>query len=100
MGGGAVMHKLIVPTVNLNGNTARDLVAQLRHVMHAIADTQQALTQASDVVHGRNFQLAEEPREQQYAAQRAWSERYALLETMHADMLALAVAIQNQEKRK
>lgn len=93
------MHKLIVPTVNNNGNTAKDLVGQLRHVLTCIAETQHAMSLASDIIHGRNFQLAEEPREQQYAAQRAWSERYAMLETMHADMLALAVAIQNQERR-
>lgn len=93
------MHQLIVPTVNLNGNSAKDLVGQLRHVLRCIAETQHAMSLASDVIHGRNFQLAGDPDQERYKAQRAWSERYAMLETMHADVLQLAMAIQEQDRR-
>lgn len=89
---------LVVPTVNLNGNPADDLVERLRGVIQAIKAAQESMANASDVIHGRNFQLAKDPDEMRDKAQLAWSERYVMLEKLHKEILDLALAIQEQKR--
>jgi len=87
---------LVVPTVNLNGNDADDLVAQLRDVLKALDDANSQMGAASDIFHGRNFQLADDPQRAQFDAQIAWTERRLAIIKMRDEIMELALAVQEQ----
>ena len=93
------MSPLVTPTINMNGNTAADLIAKLRGVLDAIHALQNAMTDASDLVHGRNFQYPTGEHARREASD-AWCERYLLIEAFDKEVLALAIAIQKQRHRK
>lgn len=90
------MTQLVVPTINLNGNDANDLVAQLRTVLKKLDEAAEAMAFSSDIFHGRNFQLAPNPRDAQFDAQLAWLERRTTLATLRDEIMTLALAIQEQ----
>jgi hypothetical protein len=93
------MTPLVTPRVNLNGNSAQDLVRQLADVINALTRLKAAMAGASDVVHGRNFQTATDPVAERMRAEDAWVERRRLVEVLHQDITALALAIQAQGER-
>ena len=92
------MTPLVVPRVNLNGNSAPDLVRQLAEVLNALTRVKAAMAQASDVVHGRNFQTSEDPAGERDLADAAWLERRRMIEVLHQEITNLALAIQEQGK--
>jgi len=86
------MTALVIPTVNINGTPAADLIEQLSAVCHALDHAREAIGLATP--HGRDFQmngqgLAEQARE-------AFRERQRVLARMSADFMDLALAIQSQ----
>ena len=94
------MDKLVVPTINLNGNTAESLVEQLKTVINAARELKLAIAAASDVTHGRNFQLSLDPITQRIDATHAWGERWAAANQMEDDFTELALAIQAQGRNR
>ena len=93
------MKPLLTPTINLNGNTAQDLLEKLRLVLHNINHLKESMRDASDIVHGRNFQLDQDPVNKQREAQAAWYERFVMVNDLHDEVLALALDIQAQDRR-
>jgi len=87
---------LVVPKINLNGNSAASLVEQLAAVLKAITTLKATMAEASDVVHGRNFQTFDDPVGTRDLADAAWLERRRMIEVLHQDITALALAIQEQ----
>jgi hypothetical protein len=90
------MTPLVTPRVNLNGNSARDLVLQLAEVLNTLTRVKAAMAAASDIVHGRNFQTADDPVAERMRAEDAWVERRRMVEVLHQDITSLALAIQEQ----
>lgn len=90
------MKPLITPTVNLNGNSARDLVEQLCRVMDALRDAEEAFAKNADVTHGRNFQTRLTGDAIAMQAAQAWGERRRALFDMREGVERLALAIQAQ----
>jgi hypothetical protein len=88
---------LVTPRVNMNGNSKQSLVDMLVNVKHALDDADKAFVEASDVVHGRNFQtLAFDATVRRNAAEDAWRERRLILQALAAEIYALAIDISNQ----
>jgi hypothetical protein len=90
------MKPLITPVINLNGNTADDLLEKLKLVLHNINHLQQSMTGAHDVVHGRNFQTVHNADITRREARDAWVERVDWLNQFHSDILTMALEIQAQ----
>jgi hypothetical protein len=89
-------HRLVLPTINLNGNTAEDLVAKLRTVLDALRTVESAMSNASDVHHGRNFQTRADCTQLAMDARDAWAERRGTIHRMVDEITDLAVNIQSQ----
>lgn len=97
------MKSLIPPTVNLNGDTADDLVEQCRTVCDACYDLIQALSAA--VPNGRNYQTQPDHWQVQDAtacerARDAHHERMLAVSALRQEFLALALNIQDQKGGK
>jgi hypothetical protein len=90
------MQPLIAPIPNLNGNSADSLVQQCRQILDAARELRDAIRNASDLVHGRNFQtlptvVAGLAREK---AAEAWRERQAWLRRFEAEVTEMALTIE------
>jgi hypothetical protein len=70
---------------------------QLRDVLDALTAVQDAMGAASDIHHGRNFQLSTEAWAHTKARD-AWNERRNMIQTLRTEILDLAVAIQEQKR--
>jgi hypothetical protein len=91
------INPLITPRANLNGNSKQSLVDMLLAVKHALEDADMAFVQASDCVHGRNFQsFGDRAMSMRGDAEDAWRERRLILQAMAAEIYALAIDISNQ----
>ena len=93
------LSSLVVPVINLNGNTANDLLDKLRVVLSKTVDLQAAMIGASDVVHGRNFQTVESPEFARLEAVRAWRQRFEMLDAFLTEMREFAIAIDEQNRK-
>lgn len=100
------MTHFIVPVINLNGNSAEDLVDKLKLVIDRLRDVEAAMADANDVCHGRNFQHLIRGRDTTrhvlttMEAQQAWGERRHLISKIRDEVMTLALAIQAQGKRE
>jgi hypothetical protein len=93
---------LIPPQPNLNGNTEKSLLDQLKVVMHNLEHVTESMSKANDCWHGRNFlpQGSPEARIMRDLAQDAWSLRFDVIKTMKEEILTLALQIQGGESPK
>jgi len=87
---------MVVPTCNLNGNSAEDLTDKARKVLDAWRELDNAFAAANDIVHGRNYQLQSDADRSQALA--AWGERRVLMEYLRREFEALAYSIADQRK--
>lgn len=94
------MKPLIVPTVNLNGNTAESLLEQLKELMTTLTAVEMAFANASDVVHGRNFQTLPKSGDVHYEAVQAWQERRTAIANINDELVQLARAIHSQKRER
>lgn len=87
---------LIPATPNLNGNTEKSLLDQLRGLMDSLRDVRENLSVCSDHWHGRNFlpQGSPEARIFRQLAEDAWRLRMDAIDSMHEEILTLALTIQ------
>jgi hypothetical protein len=90
------MQPLITPIPNLNGNSADSLVQQCRQILAATRALRDAIRNASDLVHGRNFQTlpAGVATVARAAAEDAWRERQAWLSRFEAEVTEMALTIE------
>jgi uncharacterized protein YqgV (UPF0045/DUF77 family) len=88
------MKPLVLPQINLNGSTRKSLVEQQCDVLAAIRELQKAMQEASP--NGRDYQTA--PMGTFNRAQEAWRERWQVIEDMHKEIEAHALAIQDSGK--
>jgi hypothetical protein len=95
-----MMHPLIAPQLNLNGNTAESLMNQLKLVLHNIDHLREAMRAANDVNHGRNFQTMRYGDDVARQAQQAWAERINMIGALHDEVITLAMEIQSQDYAK
>jgi hypothetical protein len=89
--------KLVTPIVNLNGNTAESLIAQLKDVLNALHQLEQAMAKSSDIWHGRNFQTMKDGDVVSQKARRAWNERQRMVGELHNEVLTMAAVILDQK---
>lgn len=90
---------LVHPVVNLNGNPAADLIDKLLAVKHSVVTAAYSMSQASDVIHGRNYQTCRHPDATRERAERAWVARLHILNAIAEDVEKLALEIQRQGRR-
>lgn len=84
------------PVVNLNGNSASSLVDQLKGVLTALTAVEQAMHNASDCWHGRNFQTLPDGEARQRATMDAWHERMRAIADTYNEVMAMALDVQKQ----
>jgi hypothetical protein len=100
------MKPLVYPVVNLNGNDADDLLKQTMGVLDHVRALQGAMINASDLVHGRNFQHlihGDDWYQHEHVvgkARDAWRERIRWLETLEHDLTNMALDIQRQKRER
>jgi hypothetical protein len=92
---------LIPAQPNLNGNTEESLLNQLRSLMDSLRDVSECLSGCSDHWHGRNFlpQGSAEAQLMRKMAENAWRLRMDAINSMHEEVLALALEIQGGSKQ-
>jgi len=90
----------IAPTANLNGNSASDLIRQCRTIMDCARELEQAIGNANDLWHGRNFlpQGSDEAMERRQLAQDWWHKRRARVTRLYEEVLQVALAIQKRDQ--
>jgi hypothetical protein len=84
------MKPLLPPQINLNGSPRERLVEQQCDVLRALRELQKAMGEASP--NGRDYQTM--PMGTFSRAQEAWQERWQVIEDMHREIEAHALAIQ------
>lgn len=94
------MKLLVVPIINMNGNTADSLLDQLRGVMLSLSNAERAMAEASDVWHGRNFQTLKNGESISREAREAWHEQMRLVGQIHNNVLVLARDILKQKHER
>lgn len=100
------MKPLVNPVINLNGNSADDLLAKVLKVLNNLRLTQEAMMDASDLTHGRNFQHLihgndwSEHHSLVSDAQQAWGERRHVLEDLEHELTNMALDIQSQRRER
>jgi hypothetical protein len=96
---GELWKPLLVPVVNLNGNSAHEMVDEVMDVRRALDGTISLLRKAvANVAHGRNFQTTEDVMRAVNEAQDAWVQRYIVLHIIQSELEDLALAIQRQDR--
>ena len=92
---GQPLQKMIMPIVNLNGNSKKDLVGEAMKVAIALDEAMTVMARAAaELGHGRNFQTSG-PGEGMEARQRLY-ERVELLRALQGEFSAMAQAIHDQ----
>lgn len=86
---------MIVPVVNLNGNTRADLVEQAANINQALVAAIKLIREA-DLTHGRNFQTVKDAAALTRRAVADKAEHISSLEAMARDYGDLAYAISIQ----
>lgn len=100
------MKLLVNPVVNLNGNSADDLLEKTMDIVRHIGALKNAMNRASDLTHGRNFQHLikgedwTEHHVEVRQAQQAFADRYVLLDNMEHEFTNMALDIQRQQRER
>jgi hypothetical protein len=89
------MVDLIVPVVNMNGNTREQLVEELQNAFDKVRDAQYAVL-ACDWSHGRNFQTLPDGNALAIVAREQKADIVRTLDDMHRQLLRLAFEISEQ----
>lgn len=90
--------QLQTPQTNMNGNTPSSLVDQLKDVLTSLNHVERAMSNATDIGHGRNFQTLADGENRARLAREAWRERMLTIHEIHDEVLEIARAIQQQER--
>jgi hypothetical protein len=85
---------IMVPRINMNGNTKSQLVAELAVVEEHLKKAIEAL-RAADYAHPRNFQTVS-ARDAEALARKQHESRLAKLEEVYDELYAMALAIDEQ----
>ncbi len=92
---GQPLQKMIMPIVNLNGNSKTDLVNEAMNVVRALDEAVTVMARAAaELGHGRNFQTAGNG--EGFEARSRLYDRVELVRALQGEFSAMAQAIHDQ----